>query len=105
MNVYVICFDLLFFLGRESCLHMMSLISLVDEKKALAYFSLLPVGLVQLLENKGYDIIAAPEDEFISSKGLNINVLAIKPGICVMISGCPKTKEALEKKRSDCLYV
>ena len=77
---------------------MMSLISIVDEKKLLRTFSLLPVGLVQLLEEKGYDLIEAPEDEFISSKGLNINVLAIKPGICVMISGCPKTKKALEKK-------
>ena len=97
-NVEVVSFDLPFFLGREACLHMMSLISIVDEKKALVYFSLLPVGLVQLLEEKGYDLIEAPEDEFISSKGLNINVLAINPGICVMISGCPKTKEALEKK-------
>ena len=98
INVEVVSFDLPFFLGREACLHMMSLISIVDEKKALVYFSLLPVGLVQLLEKKGYDLIEAPEDEFISSKGLNINVLAIKPGICVMISGCPKTKRALEKK-------
>ena len=98
MNVDVVSFDLPFFLGQEACLHMMSLISIVDEKKALAYFSLLPVGLVQLLEKKGYDLIEAPEDEFISSKGLNINVLAIEPGICAMISGCPKTKSALEKK-------
>ncbi len=97
-NVEVVSFDLPFFLGQEACLHMMSLISIVDEKKALAYFSLLPVGLVQLLEKKGYNIIEAPEDEFISSNGLNINVLAVKPGICVMISGCPKTKVALEKK-------
>jgi len=97
-NVEVVSFDLPFFKGPKACLHMMSLISVVDEKKALAYFSLLPVGLVQLLEKKGYDLIEAPEDEFISSEGLNINVLAIKPGICVMISGCPRTKKALEKK-------
>ena len=98
INVDVVSFDIPFFLGREACLHMMSLISIVDEKKALVYFSLLPVGLVQLLEKKGYELIEAPEDEFISSEGLNINVLAIKPGICVMISGCPKTKKAIEKK-------
>ena len=76
---------------------MMSLISLVDKKKALAYVSLLPIALVQLLEKKGYDLIEAPEDEFVSSEGLNINVLTIKPGICVMISGFSKTREALEK--------
>ena len=97
-GVTVVSFDLPFFKGPEACLHMMSLISIVDEKKALACTSLLPVGLVQLLEKKGYDLIEAPEDEFISSEGLNINVLTIKPGICVMISGFPRTKKALEKK-------
>ena len=95
-NVIVVSFDLPFFLGSEACLHMMSLISLVDDKKALTYKTLLPIGLVQLLEKKGYDLIEAPEDEFISSEGLNINVLAIKPGECVMISGFPKTKKTLE---------
>ena len=48
------------------------------------------------LEKKGYDLIEAPEDEFIASEGLNINVLAIKPSVCVMISGFPKTRKALE---------
>ena len=96
-KVEVISFDLPFFKGPEACLHMMSLISIVDEKKALAYVSLLPVGLVQLLEKKGYDLIEAPENEFISSEGLNINVLTIRPGVCVMISGFPQTRKALEK--------
>ena len=96
-NVRVVSFDLPFFKGPEACLHMMSLISLVDKKKALAYVSLLPIGLVKLLKEKGYDLIEAPQDEFIASEGLNINVLAIKPAVCVMVSGFPKTKKALEK--------
>ena len=52
INITVVSFDLPFFMGSEACLHMMSLISLVDEKKALTYKSLLPTGLVQLLEEK-----------------------------------------------------
>ena len=96
-NIAVVSFDLPFFKGSEACLHMMSLISIVDHKKALTYKPLLPIGLVQLLEKKGYKLIKAPEDEFISSEGLNINVLAINPGECVMICGFPKTKKALEK--------
>ena len=96
-NIAVVSFDLPFFKGSEACLHMMSLISIVDYKKALTYKPLLPIGLVQLLEKKGYKLIKAPEDEFISSEGLNINVLAINPGECVMICGFPKTKKALEK--------
>ena len=97
LNVKVVPFDLPFFKGPDACLHVMSLISIVDKNKALTYSPLLPIGLVQLLEKKGYNLIEAPEDEFISSEGLNINVLAIEPGVCVMISGFPKTKEALEK--------
>ena len=97
-NIKVISFDLPFFNGPKACLHMMSLISIVDERKALVCISLLPIGLVRLLEKKGYEFIETPEDEFISSKGLNINLLAIKPGVCAMISGFPKTKEALEEK-------
>ena len=95
-NVEIISFDLPFFKGPEACLHMMSLISIVDEKKAIIYSSLLPASLVLLLKRRGYDLIEAPENEFISSEGLNINVLAIRPGVCVMISGFPKTKKALE---------
>ena len=97
LHVRVLAFDLPFFKGPKACLHMMSLISIVDNNKALTYTSLLPIGLVQLLEKKGFNLIEAPEDEFILSEGLNINVLAIEPGVCVMISGFPKTKEALEK--------
>ena len=97
LHVKVVPFDLPFFKGPDSCLHIMSLISIVDKNKALTYSPLLPIGLVQLLEKKGYNLIEAPEDEFISSEGLNINVLAIEPGVCVMISGFPKTKAALEK--------
>ena len=97
LHVKVVPFDLPFFKGPDACLHIMSLISVVDKNKALTYSPLLPIGLVQLLEKKGYNLIEAPEYEFISSEGLNINVLAIEPGVCVMISGFPKTKEALEK--------
>ena len=95
-NVEVISFDLPFFKGSEACLHMMSLISIVDKKKALVHVSLLPTSLVLLLKKRGYELIEAPEDEFISSEGLNINVLAVRPGICVMIAGFPQTKKALE---------
>ncbi len=96
-NVEIISFDLPFFKGPEACLHMMSLISIVDEKKALVYGPLLPTSLVLMLKKRGYDLIEAPESEFISSQGLNINVLSIRPGVCVMISGFPQTQKVLEE--------
>ena len=47
-----------------------------------------------LCKEQGADVVYT---EFISSEGLNINVLTIEPGICVMISGFSKTRETLEK--------
>ena len=52
----------------------MSLISIVDKNKALVIVSTDWVGTI--VRKKGYKLIEAPEDEFNSSEGLNINVLA-----------------------------
>ena len=58
-------------MGTEACLHLMSL-SLVDHRKAFVYTPLLPVSLFKLLEEKGFTLINAPEDEFLSSNTLSI---------------------------------
>ena len=56
-------FDLPFYQGKSACLHLMSLISMVDTKTALVYETLLPVGLWKLLNEKNINIISAPENE------------------------------------------
>ncbi len=88
-------FDLPVFQGQEACLHMMSLISLIDTKKAIVHSPLLPVGLFELLEEKKFELIEAPSKEFYSSSGLSINVLATAPGECIMLAGLPETAKKL----------
>jgi dimethylargininase len=88
-------FDLSFYQGKDACLHLMSLISLVDTYKALVYMPLLPVGLWKLLTTKGFDLIGAPSSEFEDSHTLSTNVLALAPGRCIMIDGLPQTRMAL----------
>ena len=65
-NVMVVSFDLPFFrirgLPSFDVAHKRS-----GHNKALTYKSLLPIGLVQLLEKKA-NLIEAPEDEFISGE-------------------------------------
>jgi dimethylargininase len=78
VKVDVFQFDIPVYMGMEACLHLMSLISLVDHRKALVYTPLLPVSL------------------FLSSNTLNTNILTISPGKCIMIDGFPKTRESLE---------
>ena len=96
LKVDVFQFDIPVYMGTKACLHLMSLISLIDHRKAFVYTPLLPVSLFKLLEKKGFTIINAPEDEFLSSNTLSTNILTISPGKCIMIDGFPKTRETLE---------
>src|SRR5205807_2468054 len=50
--------------GPEACLHLMSLISLVDEDLAVIYPRLLPAGFHVTLEKLGFDFIKVPDVEF-----------------------------------------
>jgi N-dimethylarginine dimethylaminohydrolase len=88
-------FDLPFYQGKSACLHLMSLISMVDTKTALVYETLLPVGLWKLLNEKNINIISAPENEFYESDTLSTNVLALAPGECLMLDNLPDTEKVL----------
>ena len=95
MGIDVHVFDLPVYLGDAACLHLMSLISLVDTRIALVCLPLLPVRLLELLEIKGFKLIDAPYEEFKRSNTLSTNILAMAPGECLMLSGLPKTRNVL----------
>ena len=96
-DITIHIFDLPSYLGESSCLHLMSLISILDDKKALVYSSLLPVGLYKLLLKNNFLLIEAPKKEFQLSNTLSTNILATSPGNCIMIDSLPQTRSALEK--------
>ncbi|MDE2648941.1 MAG: arginine deiminase family protein [Paracoccaceae bacterium] len=95
MGIDVHIFDLPVYLGAAACLHLMSLISLVDSRIALVCLPLLPVRLLELLEVKGFKLIEAPYEEFKKSNTLSTNILAMAPGDCLMLNGLPETRKAL----------
>ena len=95
LGVDVHVFDLPVFSGKAACLHLMSLLSLVDTYSALVCLPLLPVGLFELLENRGFSMIEAPYAEFLSSNTLSTNILATAPGECIMLDSLPQTHSAL----------
>lgn len=80
-------------LGEEACLHLMSILSIVDEKLAVVYSPLMPVELRQWLLKDGYALIEVPTEEY---ENLACNVLALAPKICVIVEGNPITKKQLE---------
>jgi N-dimethylarginine dimethylaminohydrolase len=92
-GIEVVPVDLPYYHGPDACLHLMSFISLVAERLAVAYPPLIPVRFWDLLRSRGIDLVEVPELEFGS---MGANVLAVKPGDCVMLEGNPVTRARLE---------
>jgi dimethylargininase len=97
-DVDVLAFDLPHLRGRAEVLHLMSLLSLLDDDLAVAYPPLLPVRLVQLLEERGIELVAVPEEEFDS---MGPNVLALAPRVALALEGNDETRRRLERAGVD----
>ena len=80
--------------GPGDVLHLMSLISPVDENLAVVYSPLLPVSFRERLVERGYTFVEVPNDEFDS---MGTNVLALAPRQCLILTGNPRTHAALER--------
>ncbi len=87
--------DLPYFTGPEACLHLLSIISPLDADLALVHLPMLPTPLYQRLVAAGYELLAAPPDEFEASAGLNLNVLATGPRRGITVDGFPRTLELM----------
>ena len=92
-EVYVLAFDLPYLHGRAEVLHLLSLISPLDRDLVLAHLPLLPVALVQLLEDRGVGIVELPPHEF---ETLGCNVLALAPRRVLALEGNVQTRRRLE---------
>jgi N-dimethylarginine dimethylaminohydrolase len=80
--------------GPGDVMHLMSLISPVDRDLAVVYSRLLPVPFHEQLLARGFRLVDTPDEEFDS---MGTNVLALAPRQCVMLSGNPRTRAALER--------
>ena len=72
----------------DRLIHLLSLISPVADDLAVVYLPLLPVGLWELLRDRGIGLVEVPPEEFDS---LGPNVLTIRPRVVVMAAGNPVT--------------
>ena len=94
LNVMIIPVELPYYTGPAACLHLLSLISIVDERLAVVYPPLLSVPFWQELQRRGYRTIEVPAEEF---ETMGTNVLALAPGHCLMLEGNPVTGRRLEE--------
>ncbi len=80
--------------GPEGVLHLMSILSPVDEGKLLVYSPLLPVPFRRSLLERGFTLLEVPGPEFETMGG---NVLALGGGRCLALAGNPRTAGVLRK--------
>ncbi len=94
IGVKVIPVELPYYTGPDACLHLLSLISIVDDNIAVVYPPLMAVPFWQELQRRDFKLIVIPEEEFPT---MGTNVLALAPRKCLMLEGNPVTKRLLEE--------
>jgi dimethylargininase len=97
-DVDVLAFDLPHLHGSGVVLHLLSLLSPLDDDLVVAYMPLLPVRLVQLLQDLDIRIVEVPADEF---ETMGPNVLALTPRVGLALEGNVETRRRLERAGVD----
>lgn len=78
--------------GPGHVLHLMSVISPVADDLAVVYPPLAPVALMQMLADRGIQVVPVDADEY---ETMGCNVLAVEPRRVLMVGGNPRTRAAL----------
>jgi N-dimethylarginine dimethylaminohydrolase len=81
-GVEVVTVDLPHWHGPGECLHLLSLISLLDERLAVVYPPLHSVAFVEELTARGIELVPIPDEEFPTQ---GCNVLALAPRRCLLL--------------------
>jgi N-dimethylarginine dimethylaminohydrolase len=92
-DVEVVVVPLPHWRGPSDVFHLMSMISPVAGDLAVVYSPLLPVPFREFLLERGFRLAEVPDEEF---ESMGCNVLAVAPGICLLRSGNPQTRQRLE---------
>jgi len=93
LQVEVVEVPLVHWTGPGDVLHLLSLISLLDDDLAVVYARLLPIPFREVLLQRGIQLIEIPDQEFATQ---GCNVLALAPRLCLMLAGNPITQRRLE---------
>jgi dimethylargininase len=97
-GVEVLAFDLPHVHGPAECLHLLSLLSPLDEDLVVCHPPLMPVRLMEELVARGIAYVEVPDDEFDT---MGPNVLALGPRAALALEGNPETRRRMEAARVD----
>ena len=93
-GIEVIVAELPHYRGPSDVFHLMSILSPVDEQKAVVYSPLMPIHFRNRLIDMKFELIEVPDEEFDT---MGCNVLAMAPSDCLMCVGNPITKSRMER--------
>jgi len=97
-GVDVIAFDLPHWNGRGEVMHLMSFVSPLDRDLVLVYPRIAPVRLLDLLAERGIEVVEVPDEEFGT---MGPNVLALGPRRALALEGNDETRRRMERKGVD----
>jgi N-dimethylarginine dimethylaminohydrolase len=94
-GVHVETYDMPHDKGEAYVLHLQSFLSAATDDLFVMFEPLAPVRLLQDIKERGIDWIAIDEDSY---HAMGCNILAVRPGVVVMVDGAPKVRQALEQR-------
>jgi N-dimethylarginine dimethylaminohydrolase len=94
-GVAVETYDMAHDQGPDHVLHLQSFISGVSERLCVVYEPLAPVRLLQDLREREVDWVAIDHESY---EAMGCNVLAVRPGVVVVVDGAPAVRRALERR-------
>jgi len=97
-GVDLVLFDLPHWNGAGEVMHLMSLISPLDDDLALVYARIAPTRLMWLLAERGIDVVEVPDEEFDT---MGANVLALGPRRALALEGNDETRRRMERAGVD----
>lgn len=94
-GIHVETYDMPHDQGADHVLHLQSFLSAATEDLFVVFEPLAPVRLLQDLAERGIEWIAIDEESY---HAMGCNVLAVRPGVVVVVDGAPKVRRALEER-------
>lgn len=94
-GIHVETYDMPHDQGPASVLHLQSFISAVTERLCVIFEPLAPVRLLHDLRERGTEWLAIDHDAYTA---MGCNILAVRPGVVVMVDGVPSLRRELERR-------
>jgi dimethylargininase len=94
-GIHVEAYDMPHDQGPDYVLHLQSFLSAATENLFVVFEPLAPVRLLQDIAERGIEWIAIDEESY---HAMGCNILAVRPGVVVVVDGTPKVRKALEQK-------